>query len=91
MSSGEQRSRPGLVLGLLLLAGVSLSGCGRNSDSETDNYGQLAPPMNSRVEDGQFGNRFEQASRADPNSEPINVADGDLPPVDPTREPVDVP
>ncbi len=81
-------SRPGRVLGLLLLAGVSLAGCGRKSSS--DRYGELAPPMNSRDAGGQFGSRFEQASRADPNSEPMNVIDGDLPPADPTTEPAEV-
>lgn len=90
MSSAEQRSGPGLVLGLLLLAGVNLGGCGRNSDADSDRYGQLAPPVDSGAADGQFGSRFEQASRAPPNSEPIDVADGDLPPVDPTKEPVEV-
>ncbi len=91
MNSGEQRSRPGLVLGLLLLAGVSVTGCGRNSDSDSERYGQLAPPASSGAGESQFGARFDQAARAAPNSEPMNVVDGDMPPVDPTKEPVEVP
>lgn len=88
MTLRTQRSRPGLVPGLLLLAGVSLSGCGREND--IDRYGQLAPSVNKDAADGQFSSRFNQSLRADPNSEPMNIAEGDLPPVDLTKEPVDV-
>lgn len=87
MTIGKYAARSGIILGLVVLS-VSLVGCGRKSDS--NRYGQLEPPLNSGAADGQFGSRFEEASRADPNSEPMNVVDGDLPPADPTKEPAEV-
>ncbi len=79
-------NRPGLVLGLILLAGASLAGCGRNDDGEAPGPDLFA----DRSEKGQegFGDTFEKASRASPESEPINVGEDDLPPVSTTTEPV---
>lgn len=36
------------------------------------------------------GNGFEAASRANPNSEPVKVKEGDVKPVSLTDEPIDV-
>lgn len=88
MTSGQLAIRPRLALGLILLMCVGQAGCGRKSDNNP--YGRLAPSINSGDADGRFGSRFEKASRADPNSEPMNVVDGDLPPADPTKEPVQI-
>lgn len=79
-------NRPGLVLGLILLAGASLAGCGRNDDGEAPDTDLFA----NGSEKGQegFGDTFEQASRASPNSEPIDVGENDLPPVSTTTDPV---
>ena len=74
-----------LVFGLGLLAVLSLTTCGKKSESD------LAFPE-SRVESGpvedQFGKGFGKAYRADPNSEPANVTDNDMVPVSLTAEPV---
>ena len=88
MISRKHNSRPGLVLGLLFIAGASLAGC--NRDTHDESYGKLDLPVNSSAADDGYSDRFERSLGANPNSEPINVAEGDLRPVDPTKEPVDV-
>lgn len=79
MNSGR-----GLV-GLLLIAGVPLSACGKQADSggDFDTFDVAA----KRSED-QFGQGFGEAYRADPNSEPRPVAEGDVVPVSMVAEPV---
>lgn len=81
-------ARPEILFGLALLAGFSLAGCGRKVDS--DRYGELSSSFNSSATGGRFGGVVEQSMAADPNSEPMNIADDELPPVDPTKEPLEV-
>lgn len=79
---------PGLVLGLVLLAGASLAGCGLNDGgdaSEADPFANM-----SERRGGAFGETFDRASRADPYSDPLNVDENDLPPVSATTDPVPV-
>jgi hypothetical protein len=79
---------PGLVLGLVLLAGASLAGCGRKDRgdaSEADPFANI-----SERRGGAFGETFDRASRADPYSDPLNVDENDLPPSSATTDPVAV-
>ncbi|MEO7751510.1 MAG: hypothetical protein ABIS09_09350 [Sphingomicrobium sp.] len=83
------KARPSLTLGLALLVfAASVGGCDRRDQNDRD--GQLASGLKSGVTNSAFGNQFDEAARADPNAEPIAVNDEDLPPVDPTKEPVPV-
>lgn len=79
--------RPRLVLGLFLLPASLLAGCG-----QTDNGEAAADPFANMSDEGGrgFGETFERASRANSNSEPIDVGENDLPPVSATTEPVPV-
>lgn len=79
---------PKLALGLILLAGTSLSACSRKSADDVlanDPFAKAA----ARPED-QFGKGFGKAFRASPKSEPLNVVDGDLVAVSNTTEPVQI-
>lgn len=80
--------RPRLILGLTFSA-VSLVACGQRGGN--NQFGDLSPPVESNGAQSSFGPRFDQAAKAAPNSEPINVVDGDMPPVDLTQEPIEVP
>lgn len=72
------------LLGLILIAGGSLSACGKSEDEPlVVNPGRELTPA-----DGEFGEKFEKALNADPNSEPRFVEDRDVPPVSYTDEPV---
>ena len=76
-----------LIFGLILLAAASVSGCGQKNERE-----QLALDVRAdtgRMED-EFGEGFGKAFRADPNSEPAPVKDGDVKPVSLTTEPVPI-
>ena len=76
----------GLSLVLIAVAGASFTACdkqGANDAPEADAFAT----MGGKVED-KFGREFGNAHRADPNSEPVEVADGDVPPVSLTSEPV---
>ncbi len=76
-----------LAFSLILVAGMSLIACDKKSESD------LSVPS-ARVESGrsedQFGEKFGKAFRADPNSEPANVQESDVPPVSLTAEPLAV-
>ncbi|MBA2635543.1 MAG: hypothetical protein H0U83_02450 [Sphingomonas sp.] len=76
-------SRLTILVGLIL-AGASLSGCNKNSDSD-------APVLDARADAGRqedkFGKGFGEAFRADPNSEPANVSANDVNPISLTTEP----
>lgn len=76
-----------LIMGttLLLLAG-GLSAC--KSGNKTVEVTPPAPP--ARFE-AQFGANFATAFQASPNSEPKDVAAGDVIAVSPTAEPVSLP
>lgn len=76
-----------LLVGLLVVAGVSLSACGKNERSDLD-LPQSAS-TDGRVED-QFGKEFGEAFRADPNSQPANVTGNGVIPVSLDTEPVPI-
>ena len=82
MSSGR------FIACLLLIAGVSLSSCSKNKDSDTLTIEPSA--ADSGRQEDLFGKGFGEKFRADPNSEPTNVNDGDLAPVSETTEPVQI-
>ena len=73
------------MLGLILIAGGSLSACNkkRGSGSLTVETGR-----NSGAIDSKFGKEFKTPFDADPNSAPRNVQDSDVAPVSLTIEPV---
>ncbi|MEO7411657.1 MAG: hypothetical protein ABIU10_10160 [Sphingomicrobium sp.] len=73
------------ILGLVLIAGGSLSACNKKSESEPL---LIEPGRESGATDNKFGKEFGSAFNADPNSEPRDVHEGDLAPVSPTTEPV---
>ncbi len=73
------------ILGLVLIVGGSLSACNKKSGNESL---AIEPGRDSGATDSKFGKKFGSALNADPNSEPRNVQEGDLPPVSPTTEPV---
>lgn len=76
-----------LLTGVLLIAGTSLSACGKVESNDL----ALAESADTggRVED-RFGKEFGKAFRADPNSEPANVSDNDVVPVSLNTEPVPI-
>ncbi len=67
-----------------MFAGASLSACSQESESD-------ALVLDSRTDtqrpEDKFGKGFGEAFRADPNSEPANVSEGDVNPVSLTAEP----
>ncbi len=67
----------------LIFAGASLSACNRD---EGDALVLDARTDAERPED-KFGEGFGEAFRADPNSEPAPVRDGDVKPVSHTAQP----
>ena len=73
------------ILGLVLIAGGSLSACNKKSESDPL---RIEPGRDSGSTDSKFGKEFGSAFNADPNSEPRNVQDGDLAPESLTTEPV---
>jgi len=73
------------LLCLVLIAGGSLSACNKKSENEPL---VIEPGRDRGATDSKFGKEFGSAFNADPNSEPRNVQDDDLPPVSLTTEPV---
>ncbi len=78
-----------LLMGLLMLSGVSISACDRNSGNDAPENDPFAA-RSAGNQDDQFGKGFGKAHRADPNSEPVNIADVELAPVTATGEPVPI-
>ena len=70
---------------LLLLIGASLTAC-----SSGGGGGTVTPPLAAKFED-QFGVNFGAAYRGDPNTEPKDVAAGDVITPSLTAEPVTLP
>ena len=68
----------------LTLLAIGVAACGGGNSSRTPTPGQTS---SARQED-QFGIAFGNDFRADPNSEPAQVADGDIIAVSLTTEPV---
>ncbi len=85
MRSGVARATT--VIGLFLIGGGLLSACGKKSGSEPLT---IETSRESGEIDGKFGKEFGTAFNADPNSEPRNVNDSDVPPVSMTSEPVPI-
>ncbi len=75
------------ILGLVLIAGGSLSACNKKSGNEPL---MIEPGRDSGTTANKFGKEFGSAFNADPNSEPREVHEGDLEPVSLTTEPVDI-
>ncbi len=73
------------ILGLVLIAGGSLSACNKKSENEPL---MIESGRESGTTNSKFGKEFGSAFNADPNSEPRNVQEGDLAPVSLTTEPV---
>ena len=76
-----------LLIGLILLSGASLSACNRKSESDVLANDPFA--VRSTAKGDQFGKGFGKAFRADPKSEPANVARDDVIPVSKTAEPIE--
>ena len=76
------------LIGLLLIAGVSLSACGKQADSGADRFGSF--DVAAKRSEDQFGQGFGKAYRADSNSEPKVVVEGDVVPVSMNAEPVQI-
>lgn len=73
------------MLGLILIAGGSLSACSNKSEDEPL---AVNPGRESKGMESEFGEGFDKAFKADPNSEPRVVENNDVPPVSYTTEPV---
>ncbi len=80
--------KSGLSLILVAVAGASLTACGIQSGDDIPEADAFATTA-GRDED-QFGKEFGKAYRADPNSEPVEVTEGAVPPVSMTSEPVPI-
>ena len=78
--------QPALAAGMILLGGASLAACGKQAGSDAPVNGDFE--LRATAPQDQFGRTFGEASRAKPNSEPVNVADGDHVPVSQTAEPL---
>ena len=74
---------------LLVSLAASLAGCGNGNNKNTQPPPTGGGSVTVRQED-QFGMGFAAAFRADNNSEPASVNDGDLVAVSFTSEPVNV-
>ncbi len=71
-----------------LVIGTSLCACQRQSGSDVLDNQSLAS-TGARPED-RFGEDFGKAFRADPQSKPVEVKPGDVPPVSLTAEPIPI-
>ena len=77
--------RPALVAGLIFAVGASLTACQKKAGSDAAGFGAFGS-QTTRTED-KFGKGFGKAFRAPANSEPVNVAEGDVVRVSRTTEP----
>lgn len=82
-----------LVVGGVVLLGIGLAGCGSSRSGVMGGGGDVGgTPAKPLAFEDQFGaNGFAPAYRAQPNSEPRDVAAGDVIPVNATAEPVPLP
>lgn len=75
-----------VMLGIALVAPLSACGGGGGSSRTV-----VTPPtVVTTSQEDKFGSKFGQDFRADPNSEPATVADGDIVPIDGTDEPISI-
>jgi len=79
---------PKLLFGVVVLAGASLSACGRQQENGAIEGDPFA--ARSTAKEDQFGKGFGEAFRADPNSKPRTVLENDVVPVSLTAEPVTI-
>lgn len=77
-----------LTIGLLLIAGASLSSCSGKEEGDAFASSNLSAAIDRS--DAPFGKGFEKKFRADPNSDPTEVKNDDLAPVSFTTEPVPI-
>ncbi len=70
----------------VILLGAALSACGGGGGGSSTT---VTPPA-AKFED-QFGSKFASAYQGAPNTEPVDVAPGDVIPVNATAEPVPLP
>ncbi|MEO7365531.1 MAG: hypothetical protein ABIW03_04350 [Sphingomicrobium sp.] len=80
-------NRAGLFLGLFVLNGMLLSGCGKQSQAAGNDL-VLQPSRDIGLSGAKFGKAFEKAYLASPNSEPKSVHKGDVLPLSLTAEPI---
>lgn len=73
--------------GLALVASALLAACGQKRG---DNPKMLDVSADAGRMEDEFGSRFGEAFRADPNSDPKNIQDGDVRPVSLITEPVPI-
>lgn len=74
------------LVGLVLIGG-SLFACSKKSEGDPL---FIEPRNDLGTNEDKFGKGFRTAFTADPNSEPRNVQEGDLPPISLTTEPLAV-
>ena len=72
----------------LLAVTLAVGACGSGKDPTPG--ATTPPPVVTVRQEDQFGVQFGLAFRADNNSEPFNVNDGDLVAISLTTEPVDI-
>lgn len=81
---------PRILWVVILMAGTSLSACGSEEDAGPLPADPFVGRTTAEAPGDRFGKGFGAASRANPNSEPVKVSDGDIRPVSLTEEPLDV-
>lgn len=79
-----------LTAAALVLLGVSLSACFGGGGGGNGNV-TVTPPVAAAKFEDQFGGKFATAYRGGANTEPADVAAGDVIPVSATAEPVPFP
>ncbi len=70
--------------------GLALSACGSSSSVPPISPSPMPTSSTAVRQEDQFGTQFGTAFRADPNSEPFAVNDGDLIAISFTTEPVTI-
>lgn len=70
--------------------GLALSACGSSTSAPPVGQAPGPGPVGVVRQEDQFGTQFGTAFRADPNSEPFAVNDGDLIAISFTTEPVTI-
>ena len=81
-----------LVRRAILVAGsgVSLASCGGGGSNNQTTVPPPPPPVVTTAQEDKFGLAFGTDFRANPNSEPANVNDGDIIGLSLTTNPIDI-